>query len=335
MNYFEENSAATSDAPRILFFDNGFFRALLKGDFQHHLANLDSDLSVAIKLPFRPWRTPFSFMEWIGLDSKSLPKPQPFNPASVSGTDFIVPAYRHYEKHYAIISELDRENLENLAATQRDYVCPEMVGIWDSAMGGIFGERDVSGWLRFAMSFDAVHKLEVSRGYRRDYWSDLIAGVFFEPDPRVRNLSKFRLAYRMWIQTMEKLNYPGASPEMLKCIKEAHRLLTLGNWKDYLDSDLVHVAAYGVEDSGETRHRTHCLTCDDPEVLIMRIRLYKGLLSYVRKLYGKEADADGFPPDFDSSHNGEVFCFDLQGNLVRKIDVVSETPALAFLGEPA
>lgn len=334
MNYSEVTTATISEVPRILFFDNGFFRALLKGDFQHHLANLESDLSVAIKLPFRPWRTPFSFMEWIGLDSESLSKPEPFNPAAVSGTDFIVPAYSHYEKHYATVSELDCENLEKFAATQRNYVCPRMVDIWDSAMVGIF-DKNVSEWLRFAMSFDAVHKLVVPPRRRREYWSDLISGVFFEADPRVQNISKFRLAYRMWVRTMEQLNYPGASAEMSLCIRKTNDILCLGNWKDYLDSDLVHVAAYGVVDSDGTRHRAVCLTCDRPEVVSMRIRLYKGLLSYVRKLYGKEADAEGFPPDFDSSHNGEVFCFDHQGNLVRKIDVVSETPALAFLGEPA
>jgi len=131
---------------------------------------------------------------------------------------------------------------------------------------------------------------------------------------------------------MEQLNYPGASEEMSLCIRETHRLLKLGNWKDYLDSDLVHVAAYGVDDSDGTRHCAVCLTCDPSEVVIMRIRLYKGLLSYVRKLYGDKADAEGCQTDNESSHNGEVHCFDFQGNLVRRINVATETPALAFLG---
>ena len=137
----------------MLFYDTNFFRALLKGDFDDHMVNLESDLRVAMKLPFTPWQTPFAIMEWIGLNSDSLPKPEPFNPASVSGTDFIVPAYQHYEMHYATVRELDRQNLEKLAATQRGYVCPRMVDIWDTALGGVFNKRDVSGWLRFALSF--------------------------------------------------------------------------------------------------------------------------------------------------------------------------------------
>lgn len=316
-----------------MFFDTNFFRALLKGDFHHHMADLESDLRVVLKLPFTPWRTAFSFMEWIGLNSESIPKPKPFNLATVGGTDFIVPAYHHYEKHYASIRALDRENLENLAATQRGYLCSRMVDIWDTAMGGIFESRDVSEWLRFALCFDAVHKLEISPVHRSDYWSDLTAGAFFKADQRIRNLSKFRLAYRIWIRTTEHLNYPGASAEMSPCIRETHDLLRLENWKDYLDGDLVHVAAYGVEHSDGTRHRAVCLSCDRPEVVIMRIRLYKGLLSYVRKLYKETADVERCPLDFESSHNGEVHCFDAQGNLVRRIDVANETPALEFLGK--
>ena len=329
------NSASVQfeELPRIVFFDTNFFRALLKGDFHHHMADLKSDLRASIKLPFRPWRTAFSFMEWIGLNSRSLPKPEPFDPTAVKETDFIVPAYHHYQKHYVSVRALDRENLENLATTQRGYICPRMLDVWDTAMGGFFEQSDVSAWLRFALSFDAVHNFDVPPECRSEYWSNLIAGALFKADPRVRNLSKFRLAYQMWHPTRKTLTTRGVSAEQRACMEEAQKLLRLENWKDYLDGDLVHVAAYGVENSDGTRHRAVCLTCDRPDVVIMRIRLYKGLLSYVRKLYPEQADAEGCPTDYESSHNGEVHCFDSQGNLVRLINVAAETPALPFLGK--
>ena len=127
--------------------------------------------------------------------------------------------------------------------------------------------------------------------------------------------------------------HPEASDEQRRCVEETQRLLKMGNRKDYLDSDLIHIATYGVEAKDGSRIKVSCLTGDAPETVIMRIRLYKGLLSYVCKLYRQDADAEGFPVDFESSHNGEVFCFDLQGNLVRRIDVANETPALPFLGK--
>jgi len=326
-------STEDTEVSRIVFFDTNFLRALLKGDFVDHMSDLESDLRLALQLPFKPWRTPFSFMEWIGLNSASLSKPTPFDPASVNGTDFIDPAYRHYEEHYASVRELDRKNLETLAETQRNHVCSRLIDIWDTAMGGVFDNKDVSGWLRFALSFDAVHKLDAPKDHRAEYWSDLIAAGFFKGDHLIRNLSKFRLAYQIWQQTRTTLTSRGTPSDQRQCMDETQRLLSLGNWKDYLDGDLVHAAAYGVEESDGTRHRVVCLTCDRPEVVIMRIRLYKGLLSYVHKLYKEAADVEGCPQDFESSHNGEVHCFDFKGKLNRRIDVASETPALAFLGK--
>lgn len=321
------------ELPRIVFFDTNFFRALLKGDFNQQMADLTSDLRAAIKLPFTPWRTAFSFMEWIGLNSKSLPKTTEYDPVYIEETNFINQAYKHYDKHYANIRELEPSSLKKKAEDQRNHVCPEMLDLWDNAFRGFFDKYDVSEWLRFGMCFDAVHKLDISPDYRREYWSQLVVSAFFNTTPRVRNLSKFRLAYRIWLQTREKLKKFNTSVDQIRCIEESHQLLCCGNWEDYLDGDLIHVAAYGVEKPDGSRHRAICITCDNPNVVIMRIRLYKGLLSYVRKLYREQADPEGYPIDYETSHNGEVHCFDSQGNLVRLIDVVSETPALLFLGK--
>jgi hypothetical protein len=322
-----------SGKPKMLLFDTNFIRPLLKGSFHHRMDDLESDLRTAIRSPFRPWRTAFSFMEWIGLNSESLPKPLPFDPTTVVGTNFIEPAYRHYEAHYNKVSELDFANLRHLADRQTDHVCPRVLDIWEAMLGGIFSDGDASSWLRFTLAFDAVHKLEIPQSHRSRYWSNLISGGFFTADHHTRNLSKFRLAYKMWRQKAEQLTARGAPPNHKLCIEDIQRLLNLGNWKDYLDGDLVHIAALGVEDRDGARHRITCLTCDKPEVIIMRIRLYKGLLSYVRKLYRKAADIEGAPIDYESSHNGEVLCFDQSGNLIRRIDVATETPALPFLGK--
>jgi hypothetical protein len=183
------------------------------------------------------------------------------------------------------------------------------------------------------LCFDAVHKLDGLGNHRKNYWSELMAHGFFNAgDYRIRNLSKFRLAYRLWMRYVNAQASSGASQEVRDEIEITHDLLKIGNWKDYLDGDLVHVASYGVETSDGTRHRVISLTCDAPDVVIMRIRLYKDMLSHVHKLYPNEADAEGFSPNFESSHNGEVHCFDCYGNLVRRIDVTNVTPPLPFLG---
>lgn len=334
MKCSETETTGPSESKKVVFFDNGFFRALLDGRFEDQRGNPCSDLYKSLRPPFTPWRTPFSFMEWIGLKSKSLPKPSPFDLASASHEpNFIEPAYRHYEGFYELVCKLDRDNLETLTNTQRSCCGPGIQVIWDATLARIFDEEDVSGWLRFALCFDAVHKLDGLGNHRGKYWSELIAHGFFNAgDYRIRNLSKFRLAYRLWTGYVNGQTSSRASREVRDEIKKIHGRLKIGNWDDYLDGDLVHAATYGVETSDGTRHRVISLTCDAPDVVIMRIRLYKGLLSFVHKLYRNEADAEGFPPDFESSHNGEVYCFDPQGNLVRRINVTTETPALQFLG---
>jgi hypothetical protein len=334
MKCSETETAGPSESRKVIFFDTNFFRALLKGDFENQRGNPCSDLHKSLRPPFTPWRTPFSFMEWIGLKSKSLPKPSPFDLASASHEpNFIEPAYRHYKGHYESVRELDRDNLETRANTQRSCFRPSLQALWDAALARIFEREDVSGWLRFALCFDAVHKLDGLGNHRKNYWSELMAHGFFNAgDYRIRNLSKFRLAYRLWMRYVNAQASSGASQEVRDEIEITHDLLKIGNWKDYLDGDLVHVASYGVETSDGTRHRVISLTCDAPDVVIMRIRLYKGLLSFVHKIYRNEADAEGFPPDFESSHNGEVHCFDCYGNLVRRIDVTNVTPPLPFLG---
>lgn len=334
MKRTETETIGPSESEKVVFFDTGFFRALLKGDFENQRGNPCSDLYESLRPPFTPWRTPFSFMEWIGLNSESLAKPPAFDLGSAGNqTILIEPAFRHYEQHYESVCKLSRTNLESLANTQRSFFPQRLQVLWDAALARIFEREDVSGWLRFALCFDAVHKLDVPRNYRANYWSDLMAHGFFKAGHhRIRNLSKFRLAYRLWIGFANEMESSGVSQEALDSIRQVRDLLKIGNWKDYLDGDLVHVASYGVETSDGTRHRVISLTCDAPDVVIMRIRLYKGLLSYVHKLYRNEADAEGFSPNFESSHNGEVHCFDCYGHLVRRIDVTNETPPLPFLG---
>ncbi len=333
MNYSEQTTPEASEVPRILFFDTNFFRTLLKGDFHHHMADPESALRIAIRVPFTPWRTAFSFMEWIGIKPRNLPRPPEFSFESVTDGEFIEPAYLHFKAHYENIPEIQIEGLVDSATKQRNHVHQNLFPLWDGTVTNLFTNGDPAYWLKASLSFDAVHKINAGENYRRDFHSELVAASFFGIDSHIRNLSKYRLAYRMWLHTREVLSGPGANDEQRSCIAEAHELVRVDNREDYLDGDLVHAAAYGVDDPNGGRRNAMCFTCDRPEVVIMRIRLYKGLLSYVRKLYPEKADAEGCPTDYESSHNGEVHCFDSQGKLVRRIDVATETPALAFLGK--
>lgn len=320
---------------RVELLDTGFLRCLSSGSFSATMALDESDLFQVLAPTATPWRTPFSFMEWIGLKPRRLPRPEPFDLSQVSDGNYVEQAFRHYESHFEALPELRREHLEELATKQREQAGPHAIGIWDAMMAGFFGARDESGWLKFALAFDAVHKIEPPPDHRQAFHSDLVAAGFFRANRQIRNLSKFRLAYRMWLRTREIMSDSQASEDQRRCIAETHDLLKIDNREDYLDGDLVHVAALGVESHDGVRNRVTCFTCDKPEVVRMRIRLYKGLLKFVRAVYADEADAEGTPSDYEASHNGEVYCFDSSGRLMAHIDVSAETPPLDYLGDPS
>lgn len=325
--------SSKQDVLKIILFDTNFVRRLLNDGFQEGLNDPGSELRESLQPPFTPWRTPFSFMELIGINSKKLPTPTEFDPSTVTDGDFLSAAFKHHRAHYDSLSILDQNSLHFFAEKQRVRVASHITALWDAMNAGIFSDRDVSAWLRFALAFDAVQKLNVSSVYRTDYWSHLVSNVMFNADHRVTNLSKFRLAFRMWIRTCERLSCSTIPEESRRVINESHKLLKIGNWDDYLDVDLVHIATLGVKPDGCPRAKAICLTCDNPKSTALRVQLYKGFLSYVRKRYTPAADALGYSPDYELKHNGEVICFDMSGRFVERIDV-SQCSPLPFLGHP-
>jgi len=144
MELAENERVRITELPRVLFFDTGFIRHLLAGDFHHLMADLESDLRGVIKTPFTPWRTSFSVMEWIGLNSEGLPKPPPLDLGSRKRSEFIEPAYRHYEAHYRSLPELRQENLMRMADEQTARIDPKVRDIWDTMIGGVFDDPTFS-----------------------------------------------------------------------------------------------------------------------------------------------------------------------------------------------
>jgi hypothetical protein len=322
-----------TETPRVLFFDNNFIRPFLKGEFGHETIDENSEIGIALQPPFKVWRTPFSFMELVGLNPKRWEKPAPFPFDSVPTGDLIEPAYHHYSDHFRTVSDLQDLSLAERARLQKEQVNADLRSQWEPLVNALFDSKGIASWLRFALCFDAVHKLPSSGKLRARLHSELVASAFFKADCPIRNLSKFRLAFQMWLKTQETMTGPTADNDQRACILEAHGLIKIRNWEDYLDGDLVHAAVYGAELEDGSRLKVTCLTCDSPEAVTMRLRLYKGFLEYVRALYKEPADAEGAPTDYESSHNGKVLCFDSKGRLVRAIDVSTDAPPLPFLGK--
>ena len=316
-----------------IFLDNGFFRKLIHkktgeafNDGLRESADKHPDLKAHLS-PIRPWRTAFGFMEWIGLNAEELPTPPPFDLTSPITDSTLLEAWSHYRSHYDTCSQLDQDEVSKLVAKQDLWILDSARELWNTAIAGTENPGD---WLHFALAFDAVHKLVPPASLSDEYHFALIGAGFFGIQREVRNLSKFRLAKRLWDRSWNKMSKETPADPLMIAASQA---MSIKNQADYLDGDLIHVATLGVEDHHGTDHKIICLTCDEPDQLIVRLGVYRGLLSYARKLYDKGATALGSPPDYDSYLNGVVYCFDHAARLVRKIDIESDTETLHFLGD--
>jgi len=316
---------------KVLMLDNGFVHLLLAGAFDEALKNEEGDLRSVLQPPCSPWRTPFAFMEWIGVSGKKIATPPEFVPDDPVTVDTVFKALEHFLAHYSNCPELEQQELQQKWEAQDARMDRWAQQFWKPMTKGTLDGRETADWLQTALALDAVHKLDLPPAVGRDYYSQLFATSFFNDDRLIRNLSKFRLAKRLWDRTWNKLTQGEEPPPGLV---DAHAAMSIKSKQDYLDCDLIHTAVLGVETEDGKRHRVTCLTCDDPDALLTRLGVYRGLLAYARKLHDQEAAALGYPADYDSCMNGHVYCFDHSGTLVRKIDVLNDTDALQFMGKP-
>ena len=270
-------------------------------------------------------------MEWIGLSGKEIATPPQFVPDNPITADTVLKAFAHFRAHYSSCPELEQQKLQERWEAQDARMAPWAQQLWKPMTKGTLEGCDTADWLQTALALDAVHKVDLPPAVGREFYSQLFATSFFDEGRLIRNLSKFRLAKRLWDRSWNKLTQGQEPPQVLV---EAHAAMSIKSKRDYLDCDLIHTAVLGVETEDGERHRVSCLTCDDPEVMLTRLGVYRGLLAYARKLHDEAATSLGFAANYDSCMNGWVCCFDESGKLVQRIDVRVDTTPLPFLGNP-
>lgn len=314
---------------KVMFFDNNFTNLLLSGRFSTQLELDSSDLKSSITPPFSPWRSPFALMELLGIKAKKLPKPAVFKTNSTKAPDMVEKAYRHFKDHYDKIPELDNSVLRLRAENQRVRVVPELYHFWKCYMANLFTRWDEAEWIRTALAFDAMQS-DFSPMQCKHYCSLLVADCTVGADVITSNFSKMRLAYCFWKRCLAvNLRGPQDS-ERRRAFAGAQRLIKLDSHDDFLDCDIIHYATMGVAQSEGCRVKVTCVTNDSPDVIAMRIRIYKGFLAYIRRVYAN--DQEHRPPDdYERAYNGEIVCFDQSGKLISRIDVLSDVEPLDFI----
>jgi hypothetical protein len=140
-----------------------------------------------------------------------------------------------------------------------------------------------------------------------------------------------RLAYSFWKECLAQNLRGPSNCERRRVFSAAHDLIKLDSHSDFLDCDIVHYATLGIASRDGNRRKVTCITNDTPEVVMMRIRVYKGFLAHVREVYSHGEGEIEISQKYESENNGDVLCFDQTGKLVRKINVFEEVQPLNFM----
>lgn len=256
--------------------------------------------------------------------------PPPYLFEGPVGAHSLEDALAHYTNHYAQCDQLQQESLLSKAQEKEEFTDPFSLNMWRNISSDFLQHEGFADYLQTALAFDAVCKdRPTGKDNENAYYNELIANGFFTEPREIRNLSKFRLAKRLWDSAWNRMSQTTKNqPVMI----EAQRAMSIKNQADYLDCDIIHASILGHEDPEGLINRVTSLTCDDPNVPITRIGIYKGLVSYARALYSEEAEEMKCPEDHATTFNGLIYCFNHDGTLAKRIDIAKDCPTLPFLG---
>lgn len=316
----------TEQTPTI-FFDNGFLRKLTgKNSCQfkgNYFSTCPEELRVILR-QYRPWRTPFSVVEWIGIQAKDFAPPV-FDQSHLNRDDGLERLLEDAKGHFASQPGLQAALIKTRFSEQRCEVHSDFLNLWDALFYGIY-ESDFSGWIHTALAVDALQKIQPPTDFKRKYFRSLLFFGLFSGHSEVLNLSKYRIADGilkwLWLK-IPKENKPFSQKEFEN--------ITLKGHKDLADTDLLHVATLGVQHR-ERRAPAVCLTCDNPEQVKIRIGIYRAVISWARNKFDDSVEERYFPHDMDSQSNGDVYCFSHgSGQFVEHIKVNRDTSSQPFL----
>lgn len=246
-----------------VLFDNGFFGHLTnpkrhEGFVAKLTASGPNEVAQYFSAPYGPLRTPFAFLEWIGIvPNKKLRVPDTVFEQHIESME--IPAlFSKIRDHYASQESLAWQILKRRASDQRSHTVPGMLPFFDFVVAPFVASAEHLHLIYDALAFDRIHTFD-PRGERRiEFFAALIAHGVFSDIPAVRNLSKFRAVKRLWHF------WQGDHRTLMPNVDAA---LNLDNHADYLDSDLVHAAVFGHEFHGSPprscsvlhlRHRRNC-----------------------------------------------------------------------------
>lgn len=267
----------------LLFFDNNFYRYLCTSKdgstFQKWVASLSKNeplKRIFLGNPLEPYVTPFSILEALGITIpyQEIKLPQYLRQGSYNGFDEFHYVNSEAKKYFESLDILKIEYLNKRFSEQSIYTHPLAKSIERMHLAHSLQDVNVTNKLITALSFDYIMKYQYSREYRKGLRSFLFVHWLFIQNSLLSSLSKYRLTKSIWEDAYEDMQRNPLSK--IEKADEINKLISLKKYKDLSDTDLIHLAIHGYY-SKNTYRRIICITCDNYETILFRVRMYKTL----------------------------------------------------------
>lgn len=258
--------------------------------------------------------TPFSVLEYLGLKIEHpiiLPKKFPEHQVNEEIEKIISNAYQFYNKQELLSPKAIKLRLDDIET----YVINEGKIYFDRLKDYIHSDFSISS-LSYHLTADFIHNFPFPIERRRDAFvrlsMDILRNIYVPYE-----VSKFRLVQNDWDSQWARLKKESSGS--LSRFDKSIRMKSKG---DFLDSDIVHLTTLGIYTSEKT-YPLVAVTSDNPEDIIGRISLYKGLIRFLKYFIKTQNGLENFP--ILENTEGIIFYANNEGKFIGK-STVSEIP---------
>lgn len=307
---------------QILLLDNNLFRLFCKSPKQKAIKNFrlstdnypyfNRDGNYGFKL------TPFALLEAIGIIPPKiynidLPPNIIENNCATSIADYLVTKSIDF---YSNSPDLLGDKIISKAHEQRKYVQGESLEFYDKIIIETLDENGYREFLIKQLSMDYLMKYDYPNEII-DTMISFFGSQFFMNDVISNNISKFRLAKKLWSILYNKIQHNNKTPQNI--LATLKRAMEIDKHQDYLDCEIIHFACLGTSNNGEVLPVVSC-SMDKPEIIIPRIVIYKSTIELFRMGLANSNPLHNDLPVINKSEGVFAFCQE-DGSIFKSIAI--------------
>ncbi len=304
-------------ADEAIFLDNNFREKLCKSSDSALLENWHNKFGRKAFV-----KSPFMLLEALGITATRIPNPK----IEFSKTDLRVNLQKVIEYAFAKFSKLDAlqsESLKNRAIEQSKYYTTYGQKIFWLTLANVVNQNGFEKMIYENLAFDFAFRFEYPKAIFNRMIGQCITTAFLS-----RNYEYDFTLSRSLKHTLKPANEieaPGLErDEVNDMLQDIYSNLSFGSNDDKLDTELPHFAVMGtVANTQKKLLPVTCMTCDERQVVLDRVGMYKTSILKIYQVIEKiKAEDEKLARETVPSYRyGKVLLFNASLELESEIEV--------------